>query len=201
MATEIKMNRGSARMFKSDFLEWFSHVHPATPAVIFVPVVLASLYAAGVVYRMPAWTIAWNVAAGYVAWTLTEYWLHRLFFHLPVKGPISERIYFFVHGVHHDWPWDTTRLVMPPAVSLTLGGLFWLLFRGLFGYEGMYAYYAGFVGGYVIYDTVHYYTHAVAARNPIGKWLRREHLIHHFKSPETRFGVSCPWWDYVFRTR
>ena len=29
----------SVRMFKSDFMEFFSHIHPATPLVIYLPVV------------------------------------------------------------------------------------------------------------------------------------------------------------------
>ena len=31
--------KGSARIFQSDWLEKLSHVHPATPAVLFLPVV------------------------------------------------------------------------------------------------------------------------------------------------------------------
>ena len=29
----------SVRMFKSDFLEFFSHVHPSVPAILYFPVV------------------------------------------------------------------------------------------------------------------------------------------------------------------
>jgi len=139
------------------------------------------------------------VLAGYLGWTLTEYWLHRLFFHLPVRGKISERIYFFVHGVHHDWPWDHSRLVMPPSVSIILAVAFYFLFRVLFG-EAIHALFTGFVIGYVVYDTVHWYTHAGSPQNRYLRFLRREHLVHHFRESGTRFGVSCPWWDVVFRT-
>jgi sterol desaturase/sphingolipid hydroxylase (fatty acid hydroxylase superfamily) len=192
-------HKGSARMFDSDLLEKLSHVHPATPAVLFGPVLTVSLWAAVAVDHTPAVHIAWQFLAGYLGWTLTEYWLHRLFFHLPVRGKISERIYFFVHGVHHDWPWDRSRLVMPPSVSIALGVAFYFLFRALFG-EPIHALFAGFVLGYVIYDTVHWYTHAGAPKNRFLRYLRREHLVHHFRESGTRFGVSCPWWDVVFRT-
>jgi sterol desaturase/sphingolipid hydroxylase (fatty acid hydroxylase superfamily) len=192
-------HKGSARMFESDLLEKLSHVHPATPAVLFLPVMTISLWAAVTVDHTPVVHMAWQFLAGYLGWTLTEYWLHRLFFHLPVRGKISERIYFFVHGVHHDWPWDRSRLVMPPSVSITLGVAFYFLFRALFG-EAIHALFAGFVLGYVIYDTVHWYTHAGAPNNRFLKFLRREHLVHHFRESGTRFGVSCPWWDVVFRT-
>jgi sterol desaturase/sphingolipid hydroxylase (fatty acid hydroxylase superfamily) len=195
-----KFHKGSARMFRSDFFEWFSHVHPATPAVLFIPLVAFAMYMAiGRWGQPPLEAVAWLVG-GYVLWTLFEYWFHRLFFHLRVRGPRTARIYFFIHGVHHDYPWDRTRLVMPPSVSISIGALAYLLFRGVFGVGAMWAPYAGFVLGYVIYDTVHWYVHAGKPRRWLGKMLRREHLVHHFKESDSRFGVSCPWWDKVFRT-
>lgn len=191
--------KGSARIFESDWLEKLSHVHPATPAVLFLPVVAVALYLAAAREGAGPGTIGWQLATGYLAWTLTEYWLHRLFFHLPVRGPISRTIYFFVHGVHHDWPWDRSRLVLPPSVSILLATGFYFLFRGLFT-PTYHALFAGFVLGYVIYDTVHWYTHAGAPRTRFLRFLRKQHMVHHFKQPGTRFGVSCPWWDVVFRT-
>jgi sterol desaturase/sphingolipid hydroxylase (fatty acid hydroxylase superfamily) len=197
---DSNFQRGSARMFRSDFLEWFSHVHPVTPAVLYIPVIVISLAVAVVRYDATPLDLLWQVPAGYLVWTLLEYFLHRFFFHLPVRGPISERAYFFLHGVHHDWPWDRSRLVMPPAVSISLAVIFYFLFRGLFGAAHSHPVFAGLVLGYLIYDTIHWYTHACAPRNRIGKYLRKQHMIHHFKAPGTRFGVSCPWWDFVFRT-
>src|SRR3954452_13044017 len=92
-----KFHKGSARMFRSNFLEWFSHVHPATPAVLYLPLVTYSLYLAiGVKHNPVGSTLAW-LGGGYLMWTLFEYWFHRLFFHLNVLGPRTERIYFFLH--------------------------------------------------------------------------------------------------------
>ena len=195
-----KFHKGSARMFRSDFFEWFSHVHPATPAVMFLPVVAWALYQAIGVHHNPVLSSLLWLVGGYVTWTLFEYWFHRLFFHLEVRGPRTERIYFFVHGVHHDWPWDRTRLVMPPSVSISIGVIAYLLHRAVFGPEQLWAPFSGFVLGYVIYDTVHWYVHARKPTRGPGKWLRREHLVHHFKESGSRFGVSCPWWDHVFGT-
>ncbi len=191
-------HKGSARMFENPLLEKLSHVHPATPAVLFLPVAAVSLWAAVAVDHRALLAIALQLVAGYLGWTLLEYWLHRLLFHMPVRGPLTQRVYFFIHGVHHDWPWDTSRLVLPPSVSIALAVMFYFLFRAAFG--GAHALFAGFVLGYVIYDTVHWYTHVGAPRSRALKFLRREHLVHHFRASGTRFGVSCPWWDVVFRT-
>src|SRR5207249_2340744 len=164
--------KGSARMFKNDFLEKLSRVHPATPAALFLPVVGLSLWAALARDRgAGAGAIAWRLGLGYLGWTLVEYWLHRVLFHLPVRGPFTQRVYFFVHGVHHDWPWDPARLVLPPSVSLTLAALFYLLFRAALGAHA-HAVFAGFALGYVLYDTLHWYTHVGAPRNRALRFLQ-----------------------------
>jgi sterol desaturase/sphingolipid hydroxylase (fatty acid hydroxylase superfamily) len=196
---EPVFRKGSARMFRNQLLEKLSHVHPATPAILYLPIVAASLALAARHGEAGPLGLAARFGLGYLFWTLLEYWLHRLVFHLPVRGPVTERIYFFIHGVHHDWPWDTSRLVLPPSASLLLAALFYGLFRLLFG-PAMHALFAGLIFGYVIYDTVHWYTHVGAPKSRAFKFLRKQHLVHHFKEPGTRFGVSCPWWDVVFRT-
>ncbi len=187
-------------MFESDFLERFSRVHPAVPAILYLPLVAFSVYSALALQQVSALRVVWQFVAGYLAWTLFEYWMHRLFFHMKIIGPKTRRAYFVLHGVHHDYPWDESRLVMPPGASLflcvlTYGAFYWLL-----GPARMYGPFAGFVFGYVIYDSVHWYVHHRAPKNRFMAWVRREHLTHHFKDSKSRFGVSCPWLDHVFRT-
>jgi len=141
-----------------------------------------------------------GVVAGYVLWTVSEYWLHRTLFHLKVVGPRTARVAFLIHGVHHDSPWDETRLVMPAGASLFLCGLTYGLFKLALG-RWLWAPFGGFVLGYVIYDELHWYLHTGHPSSRFARWLRREHLLHHFKDPTSRFGVSCPWLDYIFGSR
>jgi sterol desaturase/sphingolipid hydroxylase (fatty acid hydroxylase superfamily) len=84
---------------------------------------------------------------------------------------------------------------------LVLCVLTYAAFRGALGPEKMYGPFAGFVLGYVLYDSLHWYVHARKPTSRFARWLRREHFLHHFKHPGSRFGVSCPWLDYVFATR
>jgi sterol desaturase/sphingolipid hydroxylase (fatty acid hydroxylase superfamily) len=198
---EERNRRGTARMFESDFIERFSRVHPLVPAVLYLPVVGASIYAARVLHGVPLPRLGLQLFVGYLLWTLCEYWLHRLVFHLPIVGPKTKRLNFLIHGVHHEYPWDESRLVFPAAASLGLCVLTYVGFRAVLGPEGMYGPFAGFVLGYVIYDETHWYVHAKRPTSQFGRWLRREHFLHHFKDSTTRFGVSCPWLDYVFGTR
>ncbi len=185
-------------MFESNLFERFSRAHPLTPALLYLPLVALATWLA-LRQQTPGFVVL-EALAGYITWTVAEYWLHRTLFHLPVVGPKSARLAFLLHGVHHDSPWDETRLVMPAGSSLTWCALTLAAFRALFGVH-MWAPLAGFVLGYVVYDELHWYVHAGRPSSRLGRWLRREHLLHHFKDPTTRFGVSCPWLDYVFGTR
>src|SRR6201996_8140952 len=77
--------RASPRMFDSDLLDRLSRVHPAVPPILFVPVI-AVLLIEGFVHGAGALTAVW-LLGGYVFWTLTEYWLHRILFPLqPADG-------------------------------------------------------------------------------------------------------------------
>ncbi len=66
-------------MFESDLLDRLSRVHPAVPPVIFLPAI-AVLFVVGVQQQTTASTVG-LVVAGWLFWTLSEYWIHRLVFH------------------------------------------------------------------------------------------------------------------------
>jgi dihydroceramide fatty acyl 2-hydroxylase len=185
-------------MFESDFFERFSRAHPLTPAILYLPLVAFSVCQA--LTRQAPLLALLGVIAGYTLWTVAEYWLHRTVFHLPVIGPKTARVAFLIHGVHHESPRDQTRLVMPAGASLGLCVLTYGIFRLIMG-QLMWAPFGGFVLGYVIYDEAHWYFHVGRPTSRLGRWLRRQHLLHHFKDSRTRFGVSCPWLDYVFGTQ
>jgi 4-hydroxysphinganine ceramide fatty acyl 2-hydroxylase len=104
-----------------------------------------------------------------------------------------------IHGVHHDYPNDARRLVMPPVVSIPLAFLFYGLFLLIFGSLTP-PVFAGLVFGYVCYDMLHYATHHLAMKRGAWLWLKQYHLRHHFKDDHHGYGISSPLWDYVFRT-
>src|SRR5215218_2392909 len=122
----------SPALFGSRFLDFFSRIHPAVPAVVFLPVI-AGLIWLSADRDLGAGEVALLVAGGLVLWTLTEYWLHRLLFHWEPSFRYGDRLHFIIHGVHHEHPNDRMRLVMPPALSIPLGLAFFGLFLLLFG--------------------------------------------------------------------
>ncbi|MCS7062057.1 MAG: sterol desaturase family protein [Anaerolineae bacterium] len=205
--TEINHSAEPIRLFKSDFLEFFTHIHPAVVVAIWLPV--SGYFLAQSITALPAGASALHIPLGFVAglfvWTLTEYAVHRFVFHYEPRDERMKRIFFLFHGVHHAQPQCKTRLVMPPAVSIPGGilvyGLFSLLLGGVLGAPHWVApIFSGFVLGYLIYDMIHYATHHLPMYGRVMKYLKRYHMLHHFKTPEKRYGVSSPLWDFVFRT-
>ena len=137
---------------------------------------------------------------GYGLWTLTEYWLHRIVFHFEPEDGLGAKLHWLIHGVHHEHPNDPNRLVMPPSASIPLAAIFLVLYRVVFGAPEWLAVSAGFLVGYVVYDTMHWYLHHRIPRSRVGRRLRELHLRHHFQDDTRGFGISAPYWDRVFRT-
>lgn len=189
----------SPPLFGNRFLDFFSRIHPAVPALIFVPAIVA-LIVLGAADGQGALEIVALVAGGLALWTLTEYWLHRKFFHWEPDNAIGRRMHFIIHGVHHDHPNDKLRLVMPPAASIPLAALFFGAFYVVVGLPTALPLFAGFLIGYLAYDYMHYYLHHYVPKSDLGKHLREQHMRHHFQDHRYGFGVSSPLWDIVFGT-
>ena len=114
------------------------------------------------------------------------------------------KIIYLIHGNHHEYPRDRERLFMPPVPSLILASSVFLLtylVAELFGHgKYAFAFFPGFVLGYLVYGTMHY---AIHAWKPPFKWMKplwRNHHLHHYKDEDKGFGVSSTFWDHVFGT-
>lgn len=188
--------RGKGRQFKSDFLEKFSSCHGMVPFFLYTPIAIGALILAGMKYEVATAPLVGLTLAGVLFWTLFEYWMHRTLFHWE-KYP---KLHFFLHGIHHEYPSDEGRQVMPPGASLAIAIPMWFLCQAIFGTGLGLCFFGGFVGGYVWYDTTHFWTHVGKAKSRWGKWLKQHHMRHHFQDHDQRFGVSTPFWDYVFGT-
>jgi sterol desaturase/sphingolipid hydroxylase (fatty acid hydroxylase superfamily) len=205
--TEIDNSPIPIRLFKSNFLEFFTHISPLTIVILYAPVAVYFLIKA--ISNRGAFSspvlIPLLFLVGLFFWTLAEYTLHRFVFHFRPRNAWQERVSFLMHGVHHKQPRCKTRLVMPPPLSIPLALLFWLLFTLLLGsLSGLSNWvapsFSGFMTGYLIYDLTHYATHHFPIRSRYYRFLKKYHMDHHYKTPEARFGVSSPIWDYVFGT-
>jgi sterol desaturase/sphingolipid hydroxylase (fatty acid hydroxylase superfamily) len=187
-------------MFENDLLEKFSRINPITPFVVYVPLIGVMAYRTWL-RNLPVASAVGLFLGGVLVWTLAEYVLHRYVFHWYKDTPWGRRVHFLLHGVHHDFPNDADRLVMPLLTSVPLAVIFYALFYFAFG--GMrYAepFYAGFALGYLAYDGTHYAVHHFKQTTRLGKLIKRHHMLHHHADHDGGFGVSSPIWDYVFGT-
>jgi dihydroceramide fatty acyl 2-hydroxylase len=191
----------SIRVFENGFIETiFAKAHPITPILWFGPCIGYGLYLG--VTRRGVLGAGGLFLFGWLLWTLLEYLLHRYVFHMAASTPEKRFRQFMAHGYHHEFPNDKYRLVAPPLMSWPLAVVVGGLFRLAFGPETWLMVFAGTCTGYIAYDWIHYYTHHFRPRNPVGKWLKSYHLLHHFDENHgrKRYGVSSPLWDFVFGT-
>jgi sterol desaturase/sphingolipid hydroxylase (fatty acid hydroxylase superfamily) len=201
MAQRYVSNKNeSVPMFENRFLEFFSHVHPATPLVIYIPVIALMLDLALRQRSLGVALVVGLVIFGLLIWTFVEYTMHRWVFHYQPTSRWGKQLHFLFHGVHHDYPKDASRLVMPPVVSIPLALSFFGLFLLVFGQVAPPAF-AGFLLGYLFYDMVHYATHHFSMKGGVWLWLKKYHMRHHYDDDHSGYGVSSPLWDYVFGTR
>ena len=201
MAKNFVSNKDeTVRMFRNDFLESLSHIHFTVPLFIFVPFLLYGLYAAIFQDHLAALNIVMLFGLGIVVWTATEYILHRFLFHWMPPGKIGARMHFIFHGVHHDYPSDSKRLVMVPTVSIPLAALFYFMFRLILGPVNVAPFFSGFLAGYLFYDMTHYAVHHFNLKSKFWLALKQHHMLHHYMDPHNGYGVSSKFWDLVFRT-
>jgi len=191
----VSKSQESVRMFEKDWMEALSKVHFSVPLLLYLPVIAWCLW-----HTEGRWSSAAWFAGGLFAWTLVEYVLHRFLFHWTPPGRWGARLHFIFHGVHHDYPNDRLRLVMPPVVSLPLALLFFALYWHILGAPAVYPFFAGFVSGYLCYDMMHYAVHHLHGKHPLWQRIKQHHMLHHFQQPNKGFGVSNPFWDIVFQT-
>ncbi|WP_256004774.1 sterol desaturase family protein [Pedobacter deserti] len=195
----ISNSRESIRMFKSPLLEGLSKVPFYVPLIVFVPVILYFSWLSVAESGFAAF--AFHLILGLLVWTLTEYVMHRFVFHFYPASEWGKRIHFIFHGVHHDYPNDAKRLVMPPSASIPLATLFYFLFKWMLPDDMLDGFFAGFIVGYLFYDMTHYMLHHAQFKSGAWKKLKQQHMLHHYSDPNTKYGVTSNLWDKVFGTK
>ncbi|MFA6058372.1 MAG: sterol desaturase family protein [Taibaiella sp.] len=190
----------SVRMFKNNFLESFSKVHWTIPMIAYLPVVLFFAYKGVVELNVTALLFIGMFIIGLISWTLFEYVLHRWIFHYVPKAKWALRLHFIFHGVHHDYPNDVKRLVMPLSVSIPLALGVYFALRAFMPAVYLYPFFSAFVLGYVFYDTVHYALHHFNFKGEVWKKIKKHHMLHHYSDSTKGFGVSSELWDKVLNS-
>jgi sterol desaturase/sphingolipid hydroxylase (fatty acid hydroxylase superfamily) len=191
-------NKGQAQLFNKPWMEALSKTHPIVIYSIYFPVIAFLLYYGHSYLGLSVSREASLFAIGALSWSLFEYIMHRWVFHIIAESPKAQKIVYTMHGVHHEYPRDKERLFMPPIPSMIVSTLLFFLFYLTMG-NVAYAFFPGFLFGYLAYGSMHFAIHAFAPPRFL-KALWRNHHLHHYKTPDKGFGVSSVLWDVIFRT-
>ncbi len=191
-------NKGQARIFRNQYLEYLTKTHPLVIWAMYLPVIIYLPYS-NFRLGMPVLQVLIVFALGIFFWTFFEYVMHRFVFHWASDNPLGQKISYALHGNHHEFPRDRQRLFMPPVPSLIIASVIFFIMYGLMS-DYVFSFFPGFLLGYLMYGSMHY---AIHAWHPPFKWMKpiwRNHHLHHYKSDDRGFGVSSHIWDKVFRT-
>jgi 4-hydroxysphinganine ceramide fatty acyl 2-hydroxylase len=192
-------NNGTVKLFSNKILERLSRTNFLFPVIVYTFLSVFFLVLASFdthIYFPRAW---WLFPAGWILFTLVEYLIHRFLFHFHATTEKELDLQYKIHGVHHEFPRDKDRLVMPPVVSIILTVGFYFLFKWLMQENGK-LFFSGFIGGYAAYLIIHYAVHVLKPPKNFLRFLWKHHSLHHYDSVHSAFSVSMPLWDYLFNT-
>lgn len=192
-------NKGTTALFNNSLLESLTRTHVAVPVTLYLLVSLVMLVYAALTTELNMMRAWYLFPAGLIIFSFVEYMIHRFLFHFEAKNEKQVKLKYKIHGVHHEFPRDKDRLVMPPVISIVLALVFYALFR-FFSGEYVLLIFPGFLSGYSVYLFIHYSVHRFRPPKNFLKILWTHHALHHYKSEDTAFAVSFPVWDHVFRT-
>ena len=143
----------SERVFENDILHFLSKNHIAIPLSVFYGGGIGLLFLSFSYFNLAGLKSVAYFTLGLLVFTLFEYLIHRFLYHLPSvynKGHVP----YVLHGIHHRFPRDKKRLVMPPVLSITIATLIFGINYWLFSVPGI-AFTGGFLVGYASYLSVH----------------------------------------------
>ena len=141
------------------------------------------------------------IGFGILSWTLLEYVLHRFIFHYRARSASGRKLLYAAHLSHHETPRATNRFFSSLLVSLPVATAYvllaWIATGSLHAAALLFA---GLTAGFFCYEWLHFQAHHRRPRLRLFRYLRKYHLLHHYQTPELRFGVTSPLFDVLMGT-
>lgn len=195
---ELSKTKEPAPIFKNKVLEALTYTNFSIHIIWYLSLAILSMILGFIENSVNVFSGLGIFIFGLFLWTLVEYIMHRFVFHYISKNEYIKRFHYIFHGIHHQFPREEKRTMMPPA-----GGLIYVTLYFAFGYlvMGNLSFFltAGLTLGYLIYSGFHYSIHMFKAPKRL-EFLWTHHLLHHYQEPERAFGVSTRLWDKLFGT-
>jgi sterol desaturase/sphingolipid hydroxylase (fatty acid hydroxylase superfamily) len=199
MSRKVVQNSGQAQLFENKFLEMLTKTNPLVIWSVYIPLLSFVLYYAHETIGLSVSTILIFFFSGMLYWTFFEYVAHRYLFHWVSDNLKIKKVAYVLHGNHHEFPRDRQRLFMPLVPSLILATVLFSI-HYLFFWKYNWAFFPGFMIGYLLYASMHYAIHAFEPPFNFMKPLWRNHQMHHYRNEHLGYGVSNTFWDNVFKT-
>jgi len=199
MTRKVVHNSGQAQLFKNKYLEMLTKTDPLVIWGVYIPILSFLLYKSHITFSLPINTVIFLFVMGMLYWTLFEYLAHRYIFHWISDNVKIKKISYILHGNHHEYPRDRQRLFMPLVPSLILATILFSIHYLVF-WDYNWAFFPGFMFGYLLYASTHYAIHAFEPPFEFMKPLWRNHQMHHYRNEHLGFGVSNTFWDRIFKT-
>jgi dihydroceramide fatty acyl 2-hydroxylase len=141
------------------------------------------------------------LVSGLLSWGPIEYGLHRFIFHYDAQSILGRKFVHAAHLAHHENPKATDNLFAALLISVPIAAGYWLLAWVVLGTWRAASYlFIGLIGGYFCYEWLHFQAHHGSPRLRLFRHLKKYHLLHHYRTPGLRFGVTSPLLDLMFGT-
>ncbi|MCK6207815.1 sterol desaturase family protein [Bacillus infantis] len=170
-------------------------------------IIMSGLFAAGLIWYIAVLGAGWQLlaftAGGMLTFMFSEYLTHRFLFHLnPPKNALFLTFLKRIHYDHHKYPNDLKLLFLPVWYSLPNLSVLALIFFFITGsLPDTVSFSLGLVLMLLIYEWKHYVAHRpIKPKSKFGIWLKKTHILHHFKNENYWYGVSTPFVDALFGT-
>jgi hypothetical protein len=137
--------------------------------------------------------------AGAALYAVLEYLVHCYLLH---QFPNAIPVLYKGHVKHHQYPTEFKHLFSPMWYDMVVYAAYfvvlWALFRNL-------SLVMAIIAGTSLYQLYYQWAHYIAHRpvTPLtrwGKWMKKNHLLHHYKDEQSWYGVSHPAMDYLMGT-
>lgn len=194
------MSLKEGQMFVSIISFGFSH--PWMPTILYLS--LGSWVTALSLYFHPrlSWNVVLWILAGIFVWTFIEYFLHRFVFHFQSMKEPWKHLIAEAHLEHHRTARTGQQILVRPLFSLiTALFVYFLLALVTMSWSLAALLETGVFLGFIAYEWIHFAAHRYHPSSRLGIFLKQYHLHHHFKEADRAFGVTTPFWDWVWGTR
>ncbi|MDQ0188284.1 sterol desaturase family protein [Alicyclobacillus cycloheptanicus] len=170
---------------------------------LFIGLVLAADVVAAVVLgglRGYHLSMLYYFLGGLLFFFIIEYFIHRFILHGLMKIVLPKA--YEGHVQHHIEPTEMKYLLTPNLYNIpgyiAVWVVGWLLTRNV---PCMAAFVVGTSLSQLNYEWTHFVSHRpIIPRTRWGKWMKKFHLLHHYKNENYWFGVTHPTMDILFHT-